>query len=290
MAGLYPDVPGRRMALDADGSVGLRWDESPTLGPTQIVQLTAGQKTILNNESTLDAYSFAGQATGRMHIFWVFPELRDIDGWFMAKGLGSVISKFQFRSSVDSTNGIDGTWVTHATAVDPPNFANLYRSGIVATSLVAKRAVSFTWDGFSGSGGTLFFWQSTHLYGDIAAGETPDRLIFIDEDTGLTFTLDQDWGDVPRGSSEDKSIRLKNNSATLTANTISYAAQSLTGTSNAWYTFTAPGGATFASSQNIASLAPTVSSGIIVMRRITPGTDPLGLQAARINAQTTSWT
>lgn len=288
MAGSYPDVPGRRMALDADGSVALRYDKAPLTGPTAIYNLSPAERAVVNNEAT-DLYTHSSSRAGEVSLFWIFPELREIDGWFFAKGYIGAIPKFDLRSSVDTTNGIDGAWVTRTSQVEPPNSVASYRSTINGVAFTGIRGLDFFWNGYH-SADFVYRWQSTHIYGVISPGQTPDRLLFIDEATGLTFTKDQDWGNVPRGSSQDKTLRLKNNSATLTANTISYSVDALTGTSAGWYTHTAPGGSTFAASQNIASLAPTVTSGLITTRRITPAGAVLGLHAARLYATTATWT
>jgi len=106
---------------------------------------------------------------------------------------------------------------------------------------------------------------------------------------GLLVDGAVDYGDIPRGSSEDFEWRIKNNSATLTANTVQYTGADLFGGSAAWYTFTLPAGSTYAATQQIASIAATVTTGIIKTRRITVAAAPTSLHAARQYLNTASW-
>ena len=61
-----------------------------------------------------------------------------------------------------------------------------------------------------------------HLYGKKTARQTPDDVIYIDHDTtpGVEYTSPEDFGDQPLGTTVVRQFRLKNTSATKTANTI----------------------------------------------------------------------
>ena len=63
---------------------------------------------------------------------------------------------------------------------------------------------------------------ATHLYGEKIAGQTPDDIIYINHDDtpGAEFTAPEDFGDQPLGTTVVRQFRVKNASATKTANTI----------------------------------------------------------------------
>jgi hypothetical protein len=134
-----------------------------------------------------------------------------------------------------------------------------------------------------------------HWYGVIADDANPDRLMFIDDDTGLEYDEVQDWGDIPRGSVHDKEIYLYNNSATLSATSNVITFEGLYEDSYSWYTIMDNG-----------STAPAFSTSITVDGPISPGTrypstdtltlrltvDPdenLGPAAARLKLATGDW-
>lgn len=313
MAGAYPDAPSRRMAWDQDGTVvwwttGTLWTN---LDKTAITELTSGQRTQLNSETDdpgvsspdiLKAYQ-NGNGTPRP-VCWVFPERRDLFGAFTWNSYSSgdpTVSHIQnVRWSSDSTNGISGTFTDYPdTWPDTPykTWSNslYYRIGIevFATPATGARTFGFIFGYAQGAGLIVNSWLvSTHLYGVISTGETPDRLLFIDNDTGLEFTRPQDWGDIPRGSVWEKNILIKNNSTTLTASTNLLDFEALTGTVDTWHQIKETGGV-FADTLSIASIGPGASyptgGNVITIRLTVADTAQLGLQAARLKLTTGSW-
>ena len=282
MAGSYPDAPSRRMAIDADGTVGVR---TPVAGGVSVM-LTPANMATLNDEDT-GGVSAAFNNTA-VHWAFVFPELREVDGVFFAFNNGGLTV---VETSADTTNGVDGTWSTvyadYAEHTPATSVIPFYRTAIRSAATAGARALRVLQGAGGGNTPSLL---AAHIYGEISPGETPDRLLFLDENTGLEFTLPIDFGDVPRGSSEDVELRLRNNSATLTASNIQYTAEALPpDDSGNHYTFTLPGGSTFQSTQQVASLAPATTSGLITVRRITPGSAAVGLRAGRIRATTQTW-
>lgn len=279
MAGLYPDVPGRRMAYDADGSVaGVRPHDTPAS------DFGAGTKASQNSEQTSNILTVSAPQGNPVWLYFIFPELREIDGYFATHNTGSANA---LQASGDTTNGVDGTWTTPiANVAEESDTFDRYRSGItsLAESSIRGLRASYT------RGGANESFRQTHIYGTITPGQTPDRLLFIDEATGLEFTASVDYGDVPRGGSEDLEWRIKNNSASLQANTIQYTATDLYRGSAGWYTHTLPGGSTYQSTRQVASLAAATTSGLIKTRRITPGDAGLGKHAARTHLNVDSWT
>lgn len=282
MAGSYPDVPGRRMAYHDDGSVGVQYKEGEP-----VVEFTAIDLAELNDEDNVGVAA-AGAGEVNRAVF-IFPELREFDGIFIGRMQSP--GNIEVQESDDTTNGYDGTWATVIAAYNDHDggstFAT-YRSTIVSTAVSATRAVKLLADQWDPAGVSDWRLQAVHIYGEITPGQTPDRLLWIDEVTGLEFTSDLDYGDVPRGSSEDRQLRLKNNSATLDADNIQYTAADLYLDAAGWFTFTEPGGSTFLATRQIASLVAGVTTGIITVRRITPGT-ALGLFAAYFQATTEAW-
>lgn len=290
--GFYADVPGARMGLDADGSVllaaeintgsftvgmspGKAWDT-----PTQ------GEKDFVNNEDASDDWALAGND---FLACMIFPETRDIDGVFFAS---PNVTSGGSDYSTNTTNGIDGSWTTMSYTGDTWIGDDKYRTDIDAQALTGVRAVRF----FNGS--TSQDLAAMHVYGLIASGQTPDRLLFLDEATGLEFgsggsTPDiMDFEDRPRGSIEDHEFRLRNNSTVagnnLTATTNVLTREALEGPMAAWMTYDEAGGG-FMTSETVTSLAPETNSGLLTMRLDIPDAAQIFVWAARTRVATTTW-
>lgn len=321
MAGSYPDAPFRRMAWDEDGTIFVMWLTQTTTQSVGIftntimpgTEYSIAQKGKFNNEATLtnaDWIQFNANGDKIRVCTVIFPELRDVHGLnFWGKiAAGTRNAPIFVQYSSDSTNGISGTWTT-AWATDypldnPTTGSNLstvytwdhwYRVGIVTSSplpLVGVRALRWAWPANTNVLTAEAHFAHIHVYGDKSTGATPDRLLFIDNDTGLEFTAPLDWGDVPRGTTLTHEIKVKNNSATLTANTIVLDFEALTGPSDTWYTMSDSGGA-FGGTLNITSIAPTASypaANTITIKLTVGNAENLGLQASRLQASTVSWT
>lgn len=291
MAGLYPDAPSRRFAWDVDGTVhaSRRVQKPGSATVDQWVERSAAERQDLNDEDPDSGYTpIAGGGTGTVHhILWIFPELREFDGWFLSAGAVTTPSTSNVETSPDTTNGIDGTWTTRISGYSlGGDDLDSYRS-VTSQAVNEIRAVRYVLAANDNQAHRAL--RRAHLYGSISPGETPDRLLFIDEDTGLEYTAPIDFAEIPRGSSEDFEFRLKNNSASLTANTIQYTAESIYESSGDWYTFTLPGGASFQATRQVASLAPATTTGVITARRITPAGEALQVHAGRIVANHTSF-
>lgn len=280
MAGFYVDVPSRRMPYDADGTVGL-WipDNSP------VTEISAVNMTELNDEDGVNINLTADNVVG--YIAHIFPELREFAGYFIAKHTGGHGGFGELETSPDTTNGIDGTWTQRSADInDRILVIPDYRTFITSFAVAAQRGVRVRKNSIAG--GNDEFMQAIHIYGEISAGETPDRLLWIDNDDDLEFSKPQDYGDVPRGSASDHIVYLKNNSAGLTASTVQITAEALFLLSGAWYTFN--DGTGFSATKALAAaIGPGANSVDITIRRIIPDAEVLGLHAARAFVNVGTW-
>jgi len=285
MAGNYPDAPSWRMAHDRDGTQWLSIDVQNI-----VQQFTAGQIAALNDEHETDPVTLA--AGQLLRVVAIFPELRDVDGWFIGiDPLGAMAASVE--TSKDTTNGLDGTWTTLATDARPHSGAPKpgYRSAIRGATALAVRAIRFTLTA-GGSQGGRYRVHTLHIYGEPAPGENLDRLELwhptLDEKAGPTLF---DWGNVPRGSSDDRPFRVKNLSATKTARQTRVAMEVATDAAPSvpgWHLLSYNGG-TFLAQVNIGDLAPGAISAPVVLRRVTPTNAALSLWTFRVFAESTDW-
>lgn len=283
MAGNYPDAPSWRMAIDRDGTQGYS-----ITGGNIVTPLTNAQMQILNNEND-DALTIPGQVNGRLML--IFPELRDIDGFFLDTDAIANTHAYVVEVSANTTNGIDGTWTQIASGTaDTSTDAVVpgYRS-VVSVTQLAKRAIRVRRTGSMAGDITV---TAFHVYGEPAPGENPNRLALwhptLDERVPPAYF---DWGNVPRSSSGDRLFRVKNLSSGLTASAVRVAMETLTdgtpsvpGQHSLSY-----GGGSFLAQVNVGDLAPGAISGQVTLRRITPSNAQLGVFAFRVFAEANSW-
>ena len=294
MAGSYNDVPGRRMSWDADGTVVLRHnnkDISSSAGvPPTASYISVGQTDMneINSENSADGFQAAGgAATSYLHFVWLFPEPRDLDGYYWNED-GNHSGQSWIYYSTNTTNGRDGNWSALGSQVrDSSLTLENYRNNI--NNFSASSVLSIMLQGGNSSSTARPFLRRAHWYGEISSGETPDRILFLDPDNSdVEFTKPIDYGDVPRGQSQDRDVKLKNNSGTLTANTNTVSFDDLYLGSSAWYTVSDDGGSNFYTSRDVGNLGPGATKSIIV-RQIIPGAATVGVHAARTEVVTTSW-
>lgn len=284
MAGNYMDAPASRIAYDRDGSVGVSVS-------------AAGVPTMLNI-SQMQAFNAESEAatappTGSRRVAIIFPIPMDLKAFFLAMGGVNTVT---IETSKDSTTGVDGTWTQQVSALGysrdvKPN----YRRADQVTTLPSGAAnLDVRGIRFSGATADLQTVRAFHVYGDPASGATPDRI------AAWHPTLDQplpptqfDWGNVPRSSSADRSFRIKNLSATLTAEDIDVYTEALTpGVPSVagMHTISGNGGSTFLSSFTIDSLAPGAISDVLILRRTVPDDAQVSVWSARVAADVTTWT
>lgn len=275
MAGNYPDAPGMMIQYDRDGSSlytdGGAWTE-----------MNSTQRANLNKTPAVNAYSTTQWTTVNVGI--LFPETYDIVGYSNASAGGT--SNGSVFTSVDTTNMADGTWVNRG------GFStNSYRT-VTSASWSGIRGIY--WSFGNGSANKVSFY-GVHVYGQpssAALTATPSRLRF------WHATLDQllggaglDFGDTARSTAPTKQFRIKNNSATLTANSIVISSESLNDSSPTIVgvqTFDNAGSG-YSSTQNIGNLAAGAISGIITLKTAPGSTAIVGTWRQRIRAIAGSW-
>ena len=283
MAGAFPDPPGRRIAYNSDGTI-VFW--TLNFNPNTLDFASTSFLTTFNSELN-QGYIFdtgGGILPDRNIICWFFPEPRDISGFagHVTGGNGASIRNLYY--STDTTNGLDGNWTL---MLDPyPYTATIdwtfrYRTGIVSLNGPSARAVRIQVEyGSNLSHGRV---SNVHWYGTPAAGFSADKIIFIDESTGLEFDAAYDWGDIPRGVTLEKDIRVKNDSTNVIANDILLDFGSNSGTSDTWHTIKTAGGA-FSDTLTIDSLDPGESSALLTTRIVVQADETVGQNVTFLKA------
>lgn len=276
MAGLYADVPGHRFAYDTDGSVSLMSSNGSPY--------TAIDASVLNDEATDALTVFSYREQGNKTIAFGFPEPRDLAGFFVWATVTG-ISTYRYSTSTDTTDGSNGTWSTEAsfspqTAVYPQN-----RNAITTAAAAGITGIRFRFA--TGGDYQQLSLGAIHLYGLTAPNLSTDRLEFWDP------TLDQqidkaafDFGDIAQGEVATKQFRIKNLSATKTADTVTISANNSAGGETllaSGLTFSSDG-TSFAASLNIASIAPGATTPVLYVRRTVGATDPASIRFARVVA------
>ena len=325
MAGSWPDTPSRKIAYHADGTVVVGrfpadgapyenfydWDSGP-LGLEEMNDLDFDgiiPNYALKRFPALGTTPASSVLNKRTETAWIFPEYRDIYGYAVVLEIAFTSldqGLYRMYISGNTTNGIDGDWteIGYFTNDGPPNnlpaninYPEWWRESQVSLYFPRARGMRFLGTaGFNTSAGetAAMLWRAAFLFGMISAGETPDRILFIDNYTGLEFTLPMDWGDVPRGSVLEWDIYLLNNSSTLTANTMTLDMKTLYNASDGWYQMKVTGGG-FGDTIAITSMAPgarfPTGTDIITVRLSVPQDQPLSIYEAFLElSPAASWT
>lgn len=279
MTGIYPDVPGPRMAYDRDGTV-VAYLTNASSGP--VTPLNTVNILALNDEED-DGAVQPSLATSSA-LVWIFPELRDLVGVFIPMASGSL------QTSTNTTNGVDGTWTTQLSTFTGLNMAETTvsaRQNIQTLSLTGIRGVKV----ICGSGpATPDF---IHLYGKPSTGQNPDRLCFwhptLDQEIGGAYF---DWGDIVQGTTATRDFRIKNISSTYTANSVTVTMDCPSDTSPTVLSqhTVSPDGISFGSSASAGTLAPGVISSTMTLKRDISASAVLSLWTMRLRASASSWT
>lgn len=295
MAGAYPDLLSHRMLVDVDGAV------AHTISGGVRTELMPSELAILNSEGT----DVLGPTTDVEQYLMAFPDLRDISGLYLGFVQADPADWIDVtvEGSSDTYTGLDGTWstvydtnrVSDGSSVGwwghtaPGDYRRYIRAISPVTGLRALRVVVTP----QTPGTTAWSLQAMHVYGAISAGQNPHRLEIGDP------VLDQrvapghfDWGNVPLGSSADKTFRVRNLSPYKRAEGVVVSVEALTDAdpSAAAQHLLSYGGSAYAATVTIPAIAPGARSGLVTLRRITPSTAATGPWALRVRGLPTSWT
>lgn len=284
MAGNFPDVPGPRMAYDRDGSI--VFENNSGNGVT--TEWTTDRKRSINGEDP----NAGSQQAADGYFGIIFPELRDIAGMYLHAG-DSAENAPSHGWSANTTNGMDGTWTDFS--------LTRYTGGSNTKEMMRKNIDRFTLSGVKGirhwrtnlsTYGSRKVIRSYHIYGQPASGQAPNRLRFWEPSANAELGgAAYDWGDVPRNTEVDRTMRVHNPSTTLTATSVSLSTEALTDATPSvppQHLFSVGGGA-FATTLNLGDLAPGATSAVVTVRRATPSDASLGLWTARMVASASSW-
>ena len=255
---------------------------------SQKIEMNDGDYVVLSPD--IGVGSSAGANVLGLWLF--FPEIREVtalyagfDDAYQTYSASNGLARMD--GSNDTTNGVDGTWETASwpggQVATGPSLDNWRRSILPVSFTGGKRTIriAITCD----TSFANLSLRALHIHGEKAAGETPDDLIFIDHDTtpGVEYTAPEDFGDRPLGTSVVRQFRVKNASATLTANSINLQLN------DSDFTISTDG-TTWVQTINIASLAAGAESATLYIRNTTPAPgSALGPRFARIIAIVGSW-
>lgn len=288
----YTALPDRRMPYHRDGTVvaysTLTALDSFALGVAGY--LSGAERIELNDADLVTVGTLGGGARNNNRAVWFFfPELREVSAYSIGHVYDVAGGAVTIQGSNNSTNGMDGTWEDAAlggTGLYETSATDGWRSTIGTISFTGPKRVVRIKLATVGSVGGEGTWPLIHLYGEKAAGETPDDLIFVDHDTtpGAEYTAPEDFGDRPLGTTLVRQFRVKNTSATLTANAINLQCND---TDFAIST----DGVTWVVTINLASLAAGAESATMYIRNSTPAPGAIiGPRFAEIVAVVGSWT
>lgn len=258
----YPALPDRRIPYDNDGTL-VYWGT-----------MTAGATTLMTGGEAIEAqdndYVQVGPnvpENSNTVVFFFFPHQNEVTATY-AYGINGLtqIHALVVTGSNDTTNGLDGTWETASLPAGTPAKANdfAWRSDIKAISFTGPKknvrlSKTTSFDGASR-------WTTLHLYGEAAAGQMAHDLLFLNQDDtpGVAFTAPEDFGDQPLGSTVVRQFRIKNTSASRTANTVNIQCN------DADFAIAENPAGPWVVTINIASLGPGVESATLYVRCTTP--------------------
>lgn len=281
MAGNYPDPPGLRLPYDKDGTVGVVVN---TAMDAILKSLPAADLAKMNDDD-----GDAPTASNMYGVTLIFPTLRTITHTYVNWNSGNPLTPF-CQSSVDTTNGIDGTWVTVTGPINN-NVNSFSKIGARTPTAVTAGATGIKAIRFRDQFGNRDL-AALHLYG---YATTPgDRLEFwhptLDQPLRQTPGL-TDWGNRPRSTSATKQFRVKNHSPGLTASSIVVGIDELSPASPTLASMTQVryNGGAYGATAAIASLGPGAVSEIIEVKQDLTASAVMGLWTQRLSAVAGSW-
>jgi hypothetical protein len=289
MAGVYADIPGTRFALDQDGSV--LWYRNITSGSSW-TEATGSLSSVIDagNEDYVDITGISEDHTWEIAL--AFPEARTINAMFIASaaGAGGTTSNTYYYST-DTTDGTDGTWTTFT----GPNWRDTsgtlkpyFRADITPFGPL-NNIKGLRWRQTHSNNSTS--WHRIfcmHVYGSRPLSGV-SRLAFwhptLDQALGAAYL---DFGDHPQGTVTTRQFRIKNVSASLTANDITVNTSDTDNEFNG-NLLVSTDNTTYVTSMNIGNLAAGAMSGTLYVRRTVPGAETSTQRLARLLANAASW-
>lgn len=293
MAGLYPDIPGTRFALDQDGSV-MKWRDYTTSTSWTDVTASLSETQKVNTANYIDVATPSGNDFVQFAI--AFPEARNISGIFLHGGWSATNITTQspaWEYSTDTTDGTDGTWAAmtvtfnssgqHDQGSDSPK--PYYRSDIATLALSNVKGLRIRWNGAANwsSNARIFVM---HIYGTRSGS---NRVAFWDPSADQALTPAYlDFGDIAQGSSVTRQFRIKNLSA-QTANGVVVSVSDLLSEFGGNIQVSLDN-VTYSSSINIGNLTTGVISSLLYIKRTVPAGETPTQHSARLLVNATSWT
>lgn len=286
MAGSYPDVPGTRFAYHQDGTFLVYRNAAGG-----IVDISSVMAELNDHDDAIaiSVNSESSTAAGR-HVTFVFPELRNIDGYFIyGIPVNGSFTLEAVETSTDTVDGSGGTWTQAAASwVNAGTTSPAWRSGITSLSASAIKGLRFRYTWTTTSSGRQMDWKAIHLYGSVPAAQNPNRLRAwhptLDQEVGASHF---DFADIAQGTQLTKQFRLKNNSATLTAQNVTLSQDNIDGGGMALEF--SDNGTAYTTSLNIGNLAAGATSSVLYVRRTVGAAEPVQLRASLIKAIATGW-
>lgn len=263
----YPAPPGPRIAYDLDGTVGMFRSKDGNIYDVHPNAMIGANSERSVGASVGNHWDFSNTSNTGLWVAFMFPvaiRLLGVYARFDRNDMGMYgyadTAGVAVETSVDSTNGEDGTWVAlpsipkkyqiptgdystvpHAQVTRMVGGGTVdLRSAVVVNDYYRRseaeggpmavngtgtrqvRAIRFSQaTTFGLSYEQLEVYLHAHLYGFPDTAADPDRLAFWQTSTDeQTGATWFDWGDVPQESSADKTFRIKNLSPDKTAHSI----------------------------------------------------------------------
>lgn len=298
MAGLYPDIPGTRFALDQDGSV-LKWRNFTT--GSSWTDITGSIANILNANTTANIdLGISAPAGEEIQLAVAFPEPRSVNGVYLHAAIDRSdypVDGYVWESSTDTTDGTNGTWSTfnpsftledshdQTTELSKP----FYRSDIANLALTNITGIRVRYNRTAGGASYGRIIYTLHVYGSRPSTGV-DRLAFWDPSSDIVASPALlDFGDHAQGTVTTRQVRVKNLSGGLTANSITVSTQDIAAEFGANLQVSTDD-STYASSINIGNLAPGAISSVFYVRRTVPPAATETQRSGQILANAGSWT
>lgn len=212
MAGSFPDAPGPLVAYDRDGTEVYTYVDNsyPVTGPRSDLDVLM--------EGSNGPLWLGGGSQRTNYLAFRFPVPLSIVGAYVQLSDTPQSSRtIDVHSSDDSTDAIDGTWDSQGTITESTVGAGNRRTTIRSLSIATDE-----WLRFSFTNGSTNFrnWYRILLFGQPQTNDHDQLRIWhptLDEPLPAAGL---DFGDVARGSSDTLTFRVKNTSASDTANTV----------------------------------------------------------------------